>query len=244
MEFFIDTAIVDEIREINAWGVLSGVTTNPSLIVASGRDFGEVVKEIAGMVGGAISAEVTSLDAASMIREGREYAAWNEHIVVKLPLTPAGLEACRALTNDGIKTNVTLCFSVPQALLAARAGATYVSPFAGRVDDIGWDGIDLIRQIKEAYVMGDITTKVLAASIRHPQHVVQASLAGADVATIPYKVFKQMVKNPLTDAGLDGFMKDWAKRQGAAPQTPPSEAGTNPASKEQGAGGAADRKEG
>lgn len=229
MEFFIDTAIVDEVREINAWGVLAGVTTNPSLIVASGRDFREVVQEIAEMVGGAISAEVTALDAEGMIKEGREVATWSEHVVVKLPLTPAGLQACKTLTDEGIKTNVTLCFSVPQALLAARAGATYISPFAGRVDDIGWDGIELIRQIKEAYVLGNISTKVLAASIRHPMHVQQSALAGADVATIPYKVFAQMIKHPLTQAGLDGFMKDWAKRQGASPATPPSEAGTNPA---------------
>ena len=228
MEFFIDTAIVEEIREIHAWGVLSGVTTNPSLVASSGRDFREVIQEIAELVGGAISAEVTALDAEGMIREGREVAAWSEHVVVKLPLTPAGLQACKALTSEGIQTNVTLCFSVPQALLAARAGATYISPFAGRVDDIGWDGTELIRQIKEAYVMGDITTKVLAASIRHPTHVVQSALAGADVATIPYKVFAQMIKHPLTQAGLDGFMKDWAKRAGASAETAPSEAGTNP----------------
>lgn len=210
MKFFIDTAIMDEIREIHAWGVLSGVTTNPSLIVKSGRDFREVVGEIAELVGGAISAEVTGLSAEEMITEGRDIAAWSNDIVVKLPLTPAGLQACRALTDEGIKTNVTLCFSVPQALLAARAGATYISPFAGRVDDIGWDGIQLIREIKEAYVLGGIETQVLAASIRHPQHVVQSALAGADVATIPYKVFKQMVAHPLTDAGIDGFMRDWA----------------------------------
>lgn len=216
MEFFIDTAIVDEIKEINAWGVLSGVTTNPSLIVASGRDFKEVIAEIAEMVpGGAISAEVTSLEADAMIKEGREVAAWHKQVVVKLPLTPAGLQACKTLTSEGIKTNVTLCFSVPQALLAARAGATYISPFVGRIDDIGWDGTELVRSIKETYVLGDIQTKVLAASIRHPQHVVQAALAGADVATIPYKVFTQMVKHPLTQAGLDGFMADWAKRASA-----------------------------
>lgn len=197
-------------------------------MASSGRDFKEVIQEIAALVGGAISAEVTSLDAEGMIREGKDVATWSEHVVVKLPLTPAGLQACKALTSEGIKTNVTLCFSVPQALLAARAGATYISPFAGRVDDIGWDGVELIRQIKEAYVMGDIATKVLAASIRHPTHVVQSALAGADVATIPYKVFAQMIKHPLTQAGLDGFMKDWAKRAGAQPQTPPSEAGTNP----------------
>lgn len=226
MEFFIDTAVVDEIREINAWGVLSGVTTNPSLIVASGRDFKEVIGEIAELVpGGAISAEVTALDAEGMIKEGKDVAAWHKQVVVKLPLTPAGLQACKALTSEGIKTNVTLCFSVPQALLAARAGATYISPFAGRVDDIGWDGIQLIREIKEAYVLGDIETKVLAASIRHPMHVQQAALAGADVATIPYKVFTQMVKHPLTQAGLDGFMKDWAKRAGASSESGTSEGG-------------------
>ncbi|MCP2013513.1 transaldolase [Deinococcus sp. HSC-46F16] len=228
MEFFIDTAVVDEVREIHAWGVLSGVTTNPSLVAASGRDFKEVIQEISALVGGAISAEVTALDAEGMIKEGREVAQWSEHVVVKLPLTPAGLQACKTLTSEGIKTNVTLCFSVPQALLAARAGATYVSPFAGRVDDIGWDGIELIRQIKEAYVLGDIRTKVLAASIRHPQHVVQSALAGADVATIPYKVFASMIKHPLTQAGLDAFLADWAKRAGASPETPASEAGTNP----------------
>ena len=226
MEFFIDTAVVDEIREINAWGVLAGVTTNPSLIVASGRDFKEVIGEIAELVpGGAISAEVTALDAEGMVKEGKEVAAWHQQVVVKLPLTPAGLQACKALTSEGIKTNVTLCFSVPQALLAARAGATYISPFAGRVDDIGWDGIGLIREIKEAYVLGDIETKVLAASIRHPMHVQQAALAGADVATIPYKVFTQMIKHPLTQSGLDGFMKDWAGRAGASAKAAPTEGG-------------------
>jgi len=211
MKFFIDTAIIDEIREVNSWGVLAGVTTNPSLIVASGRDFHEVVREIADLVGGAISAEVTSMNADEMITQGRELAALSEHVVVKLPLTPDGLQACKALTSEGIRTNVTLCFSVPQALLAARAGATYISPFVGRVDDISWDGSELVRQIKEAYVLGDISTQVLAASIRHPHHVVQSALAGADVATIPYKVFKQMIKHPLTDTGLKQFMDDWAK---------------------------------
>ncbi|WP_027480632.1 fructose-6-phosphate aldolase [Deinococcus pimensis] len=211
MKFFIDTAIIEEIREINAWGVLAGVTTNPTLIVASGRNFHEVVREIADLVQGPVSAEVTSLDADEMVEQGRELAALSPHVVVKLPLTPAGLTACHALTEAGIRTNVTLCFSVPQALLAARAGATYISPFAGRVDDIAGDGIELVRQIREAYDQAGITTEVLAASIRHNQHVVQAALAGADVATIPYKVFKQMVKHPLTDAGLEGFMKDWAR---------------------------------
>lgn len=228
MQFFIDTAVIDEVREINRWGVLSGVTTNPSLVAASGRDFKEVIQELAELVGGAISAEATALDAEGMINEGREFASWSEHVVVKLPLTPAGLQACKVLTSEGIRTNITLCFSVPQALLAAQAGASYISPFAGRVDDIGWDGIELVRQIKEAYVLGDVSTKVLAASIRHPQHVVQAALAGADVATVPYKVFTQMIKHPLTQAGLDAFLKDWAKRAGASSETPASEAGSNP----------------
>lgn len=219
MKFFIDTAIIEEIREINAWGVLAGVTTNPSLVVASGRVFHEVVREIADLVGGPVSAEVTTLTASEMISQGKELAGLSEHVVVKLPLTPDGLEACKALTSEGIKTNVTLCFSVPQALLAARSGATYISPFAGRVDDIGWDGIELVRQIREAYDAGGIATQVLAASIRHPQHVVQSALAGADVATIPYKVFKSMIKHPLTDAGLKQFMDDWAK--GAAAQQAP-----------------------
>lgn len=216
MEFFIDTAIVDEIKEINSWGVLSGVTTNPSLIVASGRDFQQVILEISELVDGAISAEVTTLEAAEMIREGKEMASWSPQVVIKLPLNAAGLEACTALTKENIKTNLTLCFSVPQALLAARAGATYISPFAGRVDDIGSDGMELIRQIKEAYVLGEISTQVLAASIRHPQHVVQSALMGADVATIPYKVFQQMIKHPLTDTGLKGFMSDWSKGQAPA----------------------------
>lgn len=216
MKFFIDTAIVDEIKEINRWGVLSGVTTNPSLIVASGRDFQQVILEISELVDGAISAEVTTLEAAEMIREGKKMASWNSQVVIKLPLNAAGLEACAALTKENIKTNLTLCFSVPQALLAARAGATYISPFAGRVDDIGFDGMELIRQIKEAYVQGGISTQVLAASIRHPRHVVQAALMGADVATIPYKVFQQMIKHPLTETGLKGFMSDWSKGQAPA----------------------------
>lgn len=216
MKFFLDTANTEEIREIHAWGVLSGVTTNPSLIVKSGRDFREVVLEIAELVGGDISAEVNAEDADGMLREGRELAAWSPHVVVKLPLNPAGLSTCRALTDEGVKTNLTLCFSVNQALLAARAGATFVSPFAGRVDDIGWDGLELIRQIKEAYVLGDIATGVLAASIRHPMHVTQAALAGADVATLPYDVFVKMVRHPLTDQGLEGFARDWASRDGAS----------------------------
>lgn len=213
MKFFIDTAIVSEIQEIAQWGVLSGVTTNPSLIVASGRHFKEVIEEIAELVPGDISAEVTTTDSQAMIEEGRILSAWHPHVVVKLPLTPAGLHACAALSAEGIRTNVTLCFSVPQALLAARAGATYISPFVGRLDDIGQDGLALVRQIKEAYVLGGIETQVLAASIRHLDHVSGAALAGADIATIPYKVFAQMVKHPLTEHGLDAFMKDWNQRE-------------------------------
>ncbi|MBB6096689.1 transaldolase [Deinobacterium chartae] len=211
MKFFIDTAVVDEIREIHAWGVIAGVTTNPSLVVASGRDFHEVVTEIAELVQGPVSAEVTTLEADEMIREGKQLAALSEHVVVKLPLTPAGLTACAALSGEGIKTNVTLCFSTTQALLAARAGATYISPFAGRLDDIAEDGMDLVRQIADIYHLHGIETQVLAASIRHPLHVSQAALAGADVATLPYKVFKAMVQHPLTDKGLKAFMDDWAK---------------------------------
>lgn len=222
MKFFIDTAIIEEISEIHAWGVLAGVTTNPSLIVASGRSFHEVVREIADLVQAPVSAEVTSLVADEMIEQGRVLAAISPHVVVKLPLTPAGLTACAALTAAGVRTNVTLCFSVPQALLAARAGATYISPFAGRVDDIAGDGIELVRQIREAYDAGGISTEVLAASIRHNQHVVQAALAGADVATIPYKVFKSMIKHPLTDAGLAGFMEDWARGRAVAEGTGPA----------------------
>lgn len=211
MELFIDTAVLEEIREINDWGVLSGVTTNPSLIMASGRDFKEVIQEISVLVGGSVSAEVSALDKEGMIQQGREFATWSEAVVVKLPLTSAGLGACRQLSQDNIRTNLTLCFSVPQALLAARAGATYISPFAGRADDIGQNGIELIDDIKQAYSMANIETKVLAASIRHPQHVTQAALAGADIATIPYKVFLQMIKHPLTQLGLDKFMEDWEK---------------------------------
>lgn len=211
MKFFIDTAVVDEIKEISAWGVLAGVTTNPSLIVASGRDFREVVTEIAQIVQGDISAEVTALTAEGMIKEGLDIAAWHPSIVVKLPLTPEGLQACAALSAQDIRTNVTLCFSLSQALLAARAGATYISPFVGRLDDIGQDGLELVRQIKEAYVSGGIQTQVLAASIRHLGHVSGAALAGADVATIPYAVFKKMIEHPLTERGLEAFMKDWNK---------------------------------
>ena len=209
MKLFIDTANTDEIREICSWGVLSGVTTNPSLVAASGRSFHEVVVEICNIVSGDISAEVIALDANAMIEEGLELANLHDRVVIKLPITQAGLTACRVLTDQGIRTNLTLCFSVNQALLVSAAGATYVSPFVGRLDDIGTDGVELIRQIVQAYAITGAKTQVLAASIRHPMHVTQVALAGAHVATLPYKVFQQMIKHPLTQAGLDQFMLDW-----------------------------------
>lgn len=212
MKFFIDTAVVAEIREIAAWGVLSGVTTNPSLIASTGLVFHDVIQEITALVpGGDISAEVTALEAPEMIEEGKILAKLAPNVVVKLPITPAGLTACKALSSEGIKTNLTLCFSVNQALLVARAGATYVSPFVGRLDDINMDGMQLIRDIVDAFGLAGIETQVLAASLRTPIHVTQAALAGADVGTLPYKVFKSMVMHPLTDKGLAQFTLDSEK---------------------------------
>jgi transaldolase len=211
VHLFLDTANVDEIREIAEWGVLDGITTNPTLVAKEGKDFKTVVKEICGIVSGPVSAEVVSTDTATMVKEGREYATWAPNVVVKCPLTPAGLGACRTLSNDGIKVNVTLCFSVNQALLAARAGAYFISPFVGRLEDINEDGIELVAQIVEMYHMQGLETKVLAASLRTPMHVTKAALAGADVATMPYKVFKQLVSHPLTEAGLKQFLADWDK---------------------------------
>lgn len=210
MKLFIDTANVDEIREVHAWGVLAGVTTNPSLIAKEGRDFLEVVHEICELVQGPVSAEVVAQDPEGMIREGRLLAKLHEHVVVKVPLTAAGLQATKALSSEGIPCNVTLCFSASQALLAGLAGAAYISPFVGRVDDIAWNGGDLIRQIVDIYAQSPvIETQVLAASIRHPLHLVDAALAGADVATVPYKVLKQSLQHPLTDSGNERFLKDW-----------------------------------
>jgi transaldolase len=208
---FLDTANVDEIKEINAWGVLSGVTTNPSLIVKEGREFKKVVKEICNIVDGPVSAEVTAEDVEGMVKQGLDIATWADNVVVKCPLTANGLAACSQLSGKGIKVNVTLCFSANQALLAARAGAYFISPFVGRLDDINQDGSALVAEIVEMYHMQGLDTKVLAASVRTPVHVTQAALAGADVATMPYKVFKQLVKHPLTDAGLAQFAADWAK---------------------------------
>lgn len=208
MKFFIDTANISEIKEIESWGVLSGVTTNPSLI-AKEKDvvFEEVIEEITSIVDGPISAEVTSEDSEGMIREGKALHAIHENVVVKIPMTIEGLKAIRALEGEGIPTNCTLIFSVNQALLALQAGASYISPFIGRLDDIGNDGMDLIKSLAEIIVFYD--SEIIAASVRHPLHVQQAAMAGAHIATVPYKVFKQMVNHPLTDKGIDQFNKDF-----------------------------------
>ena len=212
MKFFVDTADVDVIRKANYMGVICGVTTNPSLIAKSGRKFEDVIKEITSIVDGPISGEVkaTTTDAEGMIKEGREIAAIHPNMVVKIPMTVEGLKAVKVLSSEGIKTNVTLIFSANQALLAARAGATYVSPFLGRIDDISGYGIDLVRQIADIFdVAKDIHTEIIAASIRNPIHVTDCALAGADIATVPYKVIVQMTKHPLTDAGIEKFQADY-----------------------------------
>ena len=213
MKLFLDTANVEEIKEIAAWGVLDGITTNPSLVAKEGIDFKTRVKEICKIVDGPVSAEVVTEDSDEMIKQGKDIATWAPNVMVKLPLTPAGLRACKALSGEGIKINVTLCFSVNQAILAAKAGATFVSPFVGRLDDINQDGNELIAQISEVFDIYDFDTEVLAASIRHPIHVTQAALAGADICTMPSKIFKQLVSHPLTDQGLEKFMADWKKSQ-------------------------------
>jgi len=209
MKFFIDTAMVDEIRDANAMGVLDGVTTNPSLIAKTGRPFREVIEEICSIVDGPVSAEVVSTDTAGMVKEGKDLAAIHPNIVVKIPLLPDGLKAVKELRQAGIRSNVTLCFSPSQALLAAKAGAAYISPFVGRLDDISHDGMELIHQILEIYDNYDFETEVLVASIRHPLHVVEAARMGAHVATIPHKVIMQLAKHPLTDTGLKQFLADW-----------------------------------
>lgn len=212
MKFFIDTANLDEIREVHGWGILAGVTTNPSLVAREGGDFVERIHQICEIVKGPVSAEVLAQDVDGMEREGRLWAKVHPCVVVKVPLTTAGLGACKRLSADGIKVNVTLCFQAGQAMFAAAAGATYISPFVGRVDDVTWDGNELIRQIADIYALDpDIHTQVLAASLRHPMHVIQAALAGAHVGTIPYKVLKQMVSHPLTDKGNQMFLDDWKK---------------------------------
>ncbi|MGN0299030.1 MAG: fructose-6-phosphate aldolase [Lachnospiraceae bacterium] len=212
MHFFIDTAKVEDIRKANDMGIICGVTTNPSLIAKEGRDFNEVIKEITTIVDGPISGEVkaTTTDAEGMIKEGREIAAIHPNMVVKIPMTVEGLKAVKVLAAEGIKTNVTLIFSANQALLAARAGATYVSPFLGRLDDISMPGIDLIRTISDIFsTFDDIDTQIIAASVRNPIHIIDCALAGADIATVPYSVLETMTKHPLTDQGIAKFQKDY-----------------------------------
>ncbi|NLS25229.1 Transaldolase [Sphingomonas sp. S2M10] len=211
MKFFADTANIDDIRELADAGLLDGVTTNPSLIAKSGRNFLEVVAEICGIVEGPVSAEVVALDFEGMMREAEIVRKIADNVAVKLPLTIDGLKACKALTDDGTMVNVTLCFSANQALLAAKAGATFISPFVGRHDDIGFDGMDLIEDIRLIYDNYDFATEILVASVRHPIHVLQAAKIGADVMTAPPAVIKQLVKHPLTDKGIESFMADWAK---------------------------------
>ncbi len=211
MKFFIDTANVEDIRKANDMGVICGVTTNPSLIAKEGRDFKEVIKEITSIVDGPISGEVkaTTVDAEGMIREGREIAAIHPNMVVKIPMTVEGLKAVKVLSSEGIKTNVTLIFTANQALLAAEAGATYVSPFLGRLDDINQPGIELVRTIAEIFAVYGYETEIIAASVRNPIHVTDCALAGADIATVPYKVIEQMTKHPLTDQGIEKFQADY-----------------------------------
>lgn len=213
MKLFIDTANVREIEEIAKWGVIAGVTTNPSLIAREGRNFREVVKEITDLVPGPISAEVNSPNWQDMLKEGRELAKISENIVIKVPMTEDGLIAVSHFAKEEIRTNVTLVFSVNQALLAARAGASFVSPFVGRLDDIGWDGISLIQEITEVFELYGLDCEVIAASIRHPIHVTECASAGADIATIPYQVFKKMVSHPLTDRGIETFERDWLRHR-------------------------------
>ncbi len=211
MKFFIDTANIEEIKKANDMGVICGVTTNPSLIAKEGRVFEQVIAEIAALVDGPISGEVkaTTVDAEGMIAEGREIAKIHPNMIVKIPMTVEGLKACKALTAEGIKTNVTLIFSANQALLAARAGATYVSPFLGRLDDISVRGVDLISEIAEIFAVAGIDTEIIAASVRNPIHVTDCALAGADIATVPYSVIVQMTKHPLTDSGIEKFQADY-----------------------------------
>ncbi|WP_099202917.1 fructose-6-phosphate aldolase [Miniphocaeibacter massiliensis] len=209
MKFFIDTANVEEIKEVASWGIVDGVTTNPSLIAKEGRIFKDVIKEITKIVDGPISAEVISLDSDGMVKEAMDLVPINKNIVIKLPMTKEGLKACKQLSDKGVKTNVTLIFSASQALMAAKAGATYVSPFLGRLDDISSDGMILIEDIVEIFTNYDIDTEIICASVRHPIHLVNCAKIGADIATVPYKVFEQMLKHPLTDMGIEKFLKDW-----------------------------------
>ena len=213
MKLYLDTGNVNEIREAASYGMVDGVTTNPSLVSKEGRDFKDLLLEICGLVDGPISAEVVSVEAEAMVKEGRELAKIHKNIVVKVPLIPEGLKATKQMSSEGIRVNVTLCFSPTQALLAAKAGAWCVSPFIGRLDDISSDGMDLIEQILTIYENYNYPTQVLVASVRHPQHVVQAALLGGHICTMPYNVFQQLVKHPLTDLGLQKFLADWEARK-------------------------------
>lgn len=217
MQIFLDTASIKEIREAMSWGVLDGVTTNPTLVAKEGRDFKTLLLEICSVVDGPVSAEVVGTHCEEMVSEGRSLARLHPNIVVKVPLLLEGLKAVKIFSSEGIKTNVTLCFSPVQALLAAKAGASYISPFVGRLDDISMAGMDVVRDIKAIYNQYGYPTKVLAASLRHPLHVLEAAKLGADVGTLPYKVLEQLVKHPLTDIGLERFLKDWKTfHQGAS----------------------------
>jgi transaldolase len=209
VKFFLDTANVDEIRKVSDLGILDGVTTNPSLIAKEKRNFRQTIVEICGIVSGPVSAETVSLDWEGMVREGRELATWAPNVYVKVPVTADGLRAVKALTEEGIKTNVTLVFSAPQGLLAAKAGATIVSPFVGRLDDIGQDGLVLIRELREIFDNYGYKAEILAASMRHPIHVIESAKAGADIATLPYAVLQTLIKHPLTDRGIERFLSDW-----------------------------------
>jgi len=211
VKFFIDTANIQEIRDAAALGILDGCTTNPSLVAKEGRDFTSVLREIASIVNGPISAEVTAQDRDGMLKQGREYAKIHPNIVIKVPLTKEGLQACKTLRSEGTGVNVTLCFSPTQALLAAKCDATFISPFVGRLDDISYDGMELIRQIRAIYDNYGFETQILAASIRHPVHVLESALAGADVGTMPFKVMTQLYEHPLTENGLKKFLADWEK---------------------------------
>ncbi|MEK7749074.1 MAG: fructose-6-phosphate aldolase [Bacteroidota bacterium] len=215
MKIFIDSANLEEIKEAASMGVLDGVTTNPSLVAKEGKDFKKLLEEICNVVDGDISAEVVSTNAEGMMKEGRELARIHKNIVVKVPLIKEGLKAVKSLKQEGIRTNVTLCFSPNQALLAAKAGAYIISPFIGRLDDISHEGMDLIRQIVTIYRNYNYKTQVLVASVRHPMHVVDAAMIGADICTLPFKVIEQLIKHPLTDMGLDRFLADWKKSQGS-----------------------------
>jgi len=212
MKFFIDTANLDEIKEASAMGILDGVTTNPSLVAKEGKDFKKLLSEIIKIVDGPISAEVISLDYEGMMKEAKELASIHENIVVKIPLTKDGIKAVKSLSNVGIKTNVTLCFSASQALIAAKAGASYISPFVGRLDDISIVGMDLIEQIAQMYDNYDFETEIIVASVRSPLHIVESAMIGADIATVPFKVIEQLFKHPLTDNGIDKFLSDWNKQ--------------------------------